>query len=104
VTVDAGSAALRYRLLETTRAYLLEKLLQAGEFDAVARRHAERYRDLLEVAEAESTTRPTGEWLADYVPRMDNLRAALDWAFSPRGAKSLFGWETWLLPNDIQER
>jgi hypothetical protein len=85
VTVDAGSAALRYRLLETTRAYLLEKLLQAGEFDAVARRHAERYRDLLEVAEAESTTRPTGEWLADYVPRMDNLRAALDWAFSPRG-------------------
>jgi predicted ATPase/DNA-binding winged helix-turn-helix (wHTH) protein len=89
VTVDVGDTMRRYRLLETTRAYAREKLVQSGEFDAVARRHAERYRDLFEAAETESMTRPTDEWLADYVPRMDNLRAALDWAFSPGGDGSI---------------
>jgi predicted ATPase len=89
VTADAGGGMVRYRLLETTRAYLLEKLVQAGEFDAVARRHAERYLDLFEGAEAEADTRPTDEWLADYGPRIDNVRAALDWAFSPGGDASI---------------
>jgi predicted ATPase/DNA-binding winged helix-turn-helix (wHTH) protein len=89
VTTDAGGAMLRYRLLETTRAYALEKLVQAGEFDAAARRHARRYLDLFEGAEAEAATRPTDEWLADYVPKIDNVRAALDWAFSPRGDASI---------------
>jgi predicted ATPase/DNA-binding winged helix-turn-helix (wHTH) protein len=89
VTADAGDPILRYRLLETTRAYALEKLVQAGEFDAVARRHARRYLDIFERAEAEAGTRPTDEWLADHVPRIDNLRAALDWAFSPAGDASI---------------
>src|SRR6516162_11064723 len=43
VTPDVGDAPARYRLLETTRAYALEKLTQGGEFDSVARRHAEYY-------------------------------------------------------------
>ena len=33
--------------------------------------------------------RPTGEWLADYAREIDNLRAALDWAFSPSGDESI---------------
>jgi predicted ATPase/DNA-binding winged helix-turn-helix (wHTH) protein len=89
VTADAGGAMVRYRLLETTRAYSLEKLVQAGEFEAVARRHARRYPDLFEGAEAEAETRPTDEWLADYGSTIDNLRAALDWAFSPVGDASI---------------
>src|SRR5580700_2802418 len=89
VTTDAGSVSVRYRLLETTRVYMLEKLVQAGEFDEVARRHAERYLHLFEGAEAAAAARPTDEWLADYVQRMDNLRAALDWAFTPGGDASV---------------
>ncbi len=89
VTADAGGAIVRYRLLETTRAYALEKLVQGGEVDVVARRHAARYLDLFEGAEVEAETRPADEWLADYGPRMDNLRAALDWAFSPGGDASI---------------
>ncbi len=89
VTVEADGVRVRYRLLETTRAYLLEKLIQAGEFDAAARRHAERYRDLFESGEAEAETKPTDEWLAEYGPRIDNVRAALDWAFSPGGDSSI---------------
>jgi predicted ATPase len=80
---------VRYRLLETIQAYSLEKLVQAGEFDATARRHARRYLDLFEGAKAEAETRPTDEWLADYGPRIDNVRAALDWAFSPSGDPSI---------------
>jgi predicted ATPase/DNA-binding winged helix-turn-helix (wHTH) protein len=89
VSVEAGGAEVRYRLLETTRAYALEKLVQGGEFDAIARRHAERYRDLFAGAEAETETRPSDEWLADYGPRLDNVRAALDWAFSADGDASI---------------
>src|SRR6202045_1414002 len=43
VTADSDGVRVRYRLLETPRAYSLEKLVQAGEFEAVARRHARRY-------------------------------------------------------------
>jgi hypothetical protein len=51
----------------------------------VARRHAEYYRDLFQRAEADFETRPTAEWLAAYRPHLDDVRLALDWAFSPSG-------------------
>ena len=85
VTPVVGDMVRRHRLLETTRAYALEKLVEAGEFDAVARRHARRYLDIFERAEIEVETRPTDQWLADYAPRLDNVRVALDWAFSSSG-------------------
>jgi predicted ATPase len=89
VLTESNGRTERYRLLDTTRAYALEKLAQSGELDAVARRHAEFYRDLFERAETEWETRPTAEWLADYGWRRNNLRAALDWAFSPAGDASV---------------
>jgi predicted ATPase/DNA-binding winged helix-turn-helix (wHTH) protein len=79
----------KYRLLDTTRAYALEKLRESGEFETVARRHAEYYRDLFEQADAEWQTRPAADWLAEYAWRIDNLRAALDWAFSREGDASI---------------
>jgi predicted ATPase len=89
VTAEVDGTIARYRLLDTTRAYALEKLAASGERDWFARRHAEYYRDLYERAEAEWERRPTAEWLADYAWRIDNLRAALDWAFSPDGDISI---------------
>jgi predicted ATPase/DNA-binding winged helix-turn-helix (wHTH) protein len=85
VGVHVDAATVRYRLLETTRAYALEKLTAGGEFEHVARRHAAYYRDLFEQAEVECETRPTAEWLEDYRHWIDNVRSALDWAFSPSG-------------------
>jgi predicted ATPase len=76
-------------LLDTTRAYALEKLAESGERDRLARRHGEFYRDLFERAETEWDTRPTAEWLADCGGQIDNLRAVLDWAFSPGGDASI---------------
>ena len=81
----AGSTVARCRLLDTMRAYGLEKLAASGEREWLARRHAEYYRDLFERAEAELDARPATEWLAEYGPKTDNLRAALDWAFSREG-------------------
>ena len=82
VTADVADPEPRLRLLDTTRAYALEKLAGSGELHALARRHAEYYRDLVERAETEWETRAAAEWLADYGRQIDNLRAALDWAFS----------------------
>ena len=84
VTADLG-IEVRYRLLETTRAYALEKLFESGEHGDVARRHAEYYRTLFQRAAAETKTRPAAEWLAVYGLDIDNVRAALDWAFAPGG-------------------
>jgi predicted ATPase len=85
VTVEVEDRVARYRLLDTTRAYAAEKLAESGERERLARRHAEYGRGLFERAEAEWETRPSAEWLADYGRQIDNLRAALDWAFSPGG-------------------
>ena len=86
---DGTGATVNYRLLETMRAYALDKLAQAGELEQVARRHAEYHRDLFERAESEWETWPATEWLADYGRRIDDVRTALDWAFSPNGDTSV---------------
>jgi predicted ATPase/DNA-binding winged helix-turn-helix (wHTH) protein len=85
VVADVDGAKPRFRLLDTTRAYAIEKLDESGERDVIARRHAEHYRALFTRAEGDVAARPRGEWLADYAPEIDNLRAALDWALSPGG-------------------
>jgi predicted ATPase len=86
---DGSAISGRWRLLETIRAYALEKLGESGEFERLARCHAEYYRRLFEQAEREWETRPTAEWLADYGRQIDDLRAALDWSFSPDGDGSV---------------
>ena len=85
VAADIRGHRPHYRLLDTTRAYVLEKLRGCGEFNPAARRHAEYYRAFFTHAEAESELRSQTEWLADYGRHIDNVRASLDWAFSPQG-------------------
>src|SRR5258706_283270 len=86
VTLEVGSEIALYRLHETTRAYAIEKLAESGEFEQVARRHANYYRDLFDRAEMELETLPAPAWLAGYGRQIGQVRAALDWAFSPTGA------------------
>ncbi len=80
VSADIGGDIVHYRLLDTTCAYALEKLIASGEYEALARRHAEYHYDLLERAAAETETR-----LAAYAPQIDDVRSALDWAYSKDG-------------------
>jgi predicted ATPase/DNA-binding winged helix-turn-helix (wHTH) protein len=81
-TIDTGA---RYRLLETTRAYGLEKLIEATEIDVLRRRHAQHFRDRFECAHEDWSRMSDAEWDALYAPELDNVRAALDWALGPEG-------------------
>jgi predicted ATPase/DNA-binding winged helix-turn-helix (wHTH) protein len=85
VSAGIDEAIAFYRLLDTTRAYALEKLKESGEVDRLARLHADHYRALLEQALGEWEIRPATEWLGHHRHLVDNVRAALDWSFSPAG-------------------
>jgi predicted ATPase/DNA-binding winged helix-turn-helix (wHTH) protein len=89
VVADVSGIKPRFRLLETTRAFAIEKLDESGKRQPVARRHATYNRQLFERAAAEAPSRATGDWLADYATDIDNLRAALGWTFSPDGEASI---------------
>ena len=65
-TLGDGTIRL-YRLLDTTRAYAIEKLVESGESNAIRRRHAEYYRDLFEGAAEEKAATANG-WPM-YAPR-----------------------------------
>lgn len=85
VAVEGGQGLAQYRLLDTTRGYAQGKLGASGEGDAVWRRHARHMRDLAERAEAAWQVRPTADWLAHYGRKVDDIRAALGWAFAAAG-------------------
>jgi predicted ATPase/DNA-binding winged helix-turn-helix (wHTH) protein len=89
VTAEIDDVGVCYRLLDTTRAYAFEKLSESGELDRLARQHAEHFRDFFQRVESEWEAQPTGEWLATYGGQFDNMRSALDWAFSPSGDAEL---------------
>jgi predicted ATPase/class 3 adenylate cyclase len=78
----------RYRLLESTREYALEKLLQSGEADR-RRNLAEYLLRRFEAADAAWQTTPVESWLETYEPDLENLRVALEWCFAPEGDAAL---------------
>jgi predicted ATPase/DNA-binding SARP family transcriptional activator len=92
----------RYRLLETIRAYGQERLVAAGERDAMLRAHADYFGSLTERAAPHLLTRDQLTWLARLDADYGNVRAALAWAIDA-GEASLalrmvgsLGWY-WLL-------
>jgi predicted ATPase/DNA-binding winged helix-turn-helix (wHTH) protein len=85
VTLDGSVAAERWRLLETVRAYALEKLAANGETDQIAKRHAKFFRDLLATALPDVPAESIASGIAHLSREIDNVRAALDWAFSATG-------------------
>ena len=88
VALDGTAPAGRWRLLETTRAYALEVLAECGEADQVTRSCAEFFRDLVAVGQS-SQVPPTAEDMARHGREIDNVRAVLDWSFSPAGDVTL---------------
>src|SRR5262249_44155455 len=85
VVADLRGEDSRFRLLDTTRAYALEKLRSAGEHREAARRHAEYFRSIFVQAEAQDASFPQADWLTRYGWHMGNVRAGLAWAFSAGG-------------------
>lgn len=80
VVAEMRAPEPRYRLLEATRDYALERLVQAGDHARLARRHAEYFYGL---ARRNDTTQGTADSQAGIIalgPELDNFRAALIWA------------------------
>ncbi|MGF6546188.1 ATP-binding protein [Paraburkholderia youngii] len=85
VMVEGGGMP-RYRLLESSRAFALERLAITGSLDAMRRRHAEA------LAENLTGDDPFEEPLARMrriAPDLDNVRAAVAWALGPTGDRQI---------------
>jgi predicted ATPase len=61
------------------------KLAESGKVELLRRRHAEIFRDALSRANLAWETQPAPAWIQDHRHLIDNVRAALEWAFSPKG-------------------
>jgi predicted ATPase len=85
LSVRTHGAVVRYRMLETTRAYALERLAERGELAEFARRHVQYHLTVFKRAVVEWRVRSMAEWSSDYCPMIDDARVALDWAFSAEG-------------------
>jgi predicted ATPase len=79
LAMDTTADATTYRLLETTRAYSIERLRVSGKQQEIRRRHAEHVCAVLEQASIEWSQRPASEWGAAYRHFVDELRVALGW-------------------------
>lgn len=77
VEVDASGEEVRYRLLETVRAYAAEHLAQAGEADALRDRHRDWFVAFGEaIAWPDRFTKTAHACLSE----LANIRAACDWS------------------------
>lgn len=91
LVVVEGDARPRFRLLESARAYALEKLSEDDQLAAMRTRHA---KGLLRALRSHLSLRGTeritqDEWTMTFAPEVDNLRAAIEWTSGPDGDPSL---------------
>jgi len=84
VFADVTGDQVVYRLLDTTRAYALEKLEDTGRQREIKRRHAEICCAWGE-GQPDWGTPFAHAWSAATTRRIDDVRAALDWCFGDDG-------------------
>ena len=85
IALDPTPGVTRWYLLETIRAYAIEKLAEHAEAGIAAEHHALYFRNLFTPAPSGSILGSSTDDLARRVREIDNVRAALDWSFSPAG-------------------
>jgi len=84
VALDRETAS-RWYLLETIRAYALEKLAEHGERHGAALRHATHFRDLFPRSGPRSHVSISADERMGRLREIDNVRSALNWCFSASG-------------------
>ncbi|WP_077044827.1 winged helix-turn-helix domain-containing protein [Pseudomonas sp. KK4] len=89
VLAESSNCLMCYRLPYTTRAYALEKLHDAGEFDSTTERHAVYLVSLLDRLNVQGEALPDYERIQRYIEYLGNICATLDWTFSASGNLSL---------------
>jgi predicted ATPase/DNA-binding winged helix-turn-helix (wHTH) protein len=91
LTADIDGEIVLYRLLDTTRAFAVEKLMGSGELGIVSRRHATYLCAALHDAELRWETEDAALWISKFGHLIDDVRGALDWAMSPGGDREMAG-------------
>jgi len=89
VNVEASHTGTLYRLLDTTRAYVLTKMADSSERNTIAQRHAIYYREFLENIEIGSLVCPKNDGTDERWRHVNNARAALAWSFAGQGDKDV---------------
>jgi predicted ATPase/DNA-binding winged helix-turn-helix (wHTH) protein len=89
VATNRVGSTMRYRLLDTTRAYALQISVDAAELADLAARHASHYQQLLEQTGAEWPTPTNTLARAPHHPDLGNVRAALEWCFGVKGSVAI---------------
>ena len=103
IVAERSGDQTRYRLLESTRAYALEKILAAGERADLGARHFAYLRTLFERTAASFEESPRDATLIALAVELEDFRAALDWAESndPRGGADLLTATTLFIRLDL---
>ena len=85
VSVALRDTITTYRLLETTRAYARERLLEGDEIQRIRRLHAEDCCRAMREVQERLQIATLAERVTFYRRRIDDVRSALEWAYSPGG-------------------
>lgn len=99
VNLEQAASGGRWRLLETVRSYAMDKLTSTGDHAPTTRRHAEYFRDFFATFDPNANEESASADLASFTRDVDNLRAALAWAFSAAGDPRLGGQLAAAAPN-----
>ena len=83
VIAETDEGRSRYRLLESTRAFALEKLGASAERGTLARLQAQWVATLADRAKEAMDAAPgRPQWVSEYLPEYENARSAINWALS----------------------
>jgi predicted ATPase/DNA-binding SARP family transcriptional activator len=81
--VDTGDASEpRYRMLDTVRAYGLDRLAEASEHTATRDAAARYYLEFAEIADPQLRTKTQAHWFRAVTAEQDNVNAAIRWAIA----------------------
>ncbi|KJC48478.1 transcriptional regulator [Bradyrhizobium sp. LTSP849] len=89
IATSPAERRLRYRLLDTTRAFAGNKLIESGEAARAARAHAAYFRDFLHDISIKSNGMQSSGGFLPYADHLPNVRAALTWTFSENGDRTI---------------
>jgi predicted ATPase/DNA-binding winged helix-turn-helix (wHTH) protein len=105
IAVVPGSQGHHYRLLETTRAFMLEKLSASPDAGLARQRHADHVLHTLRPAGVDWETMSDAAFRDHYGPLLDDLRSAFEWTMS-RGREDAvaLGASSWPLWRDLNAR
>ncbi|MBV9233097.1 MAG: hypothetical protein JO030_03560, partial [Candidatus Eremiobacteraeota bacterium] len=79
IVADPAGDDFRYRMLHAIREYARERLSEAGEAEATARRHARFYADYLQGCASLIDSLDDATWAQRTNAELDNIRAVVEW-------------------------